>query len=162
MLKSDCLPEVIQEMAEIYSEGIPLLKIYEGSIVKLYTMGYCSHLAHLLKLFCRKNDIDCRIGWIVNTPSKVFSAFDANHIGCVIEDKWYDIEYPNGLYLRDKDNLRELLVKWGSYRIKLFEEDEDDGFDENSFESFASTSHLDSFEKIVDFVHDKKTKEVVK
>lgn len=148
----EMLPRVITELSEIYSIGIPLLKTYQGSIVKLYTMGYCSHLAHLLKLYCKKANIPCRIVWVVDTDSNEPSPFDANHIGCLIDGKFYDIEYLNGLDLSNPENIQCLLDKYTALRIVAFGENVDEGFDEESCETGSS---FKSFQELVDHVYDK-------
>lgn len=153
----ETLPRVITELGTIYSTGIPLLETYEGSIVKFYTMGYCSHLAHLIKLFCKKANIPCKIVWIVDTYSKNPSPYDANHIGCLIDGKFYDIENTNGLDLSVPKNYHELINKYSALRILSFPEEFDEGFDEESCET---KSGFTSYQELVDHVYEKFKEEI--
>lgn len=141
--------DIIQKLAIEYGRNLRLYETYGRDIIKLYTMGYCSHLAHLLYLYCRREGIECRKAWIVDTLRHKPLPSDANHVGCIIGGKWYDIEYQDGLELSKANEVNDLLDKYCGVRIYKVSEEEsgrEDGFDDGcgylNFEDLLNKTKL--------------------
>lgn len=145
----------IKRLGELYSEGLDYLKKCNGDVVRFYTYGYCSHLAYMLELYCIKNNIDYRVCWVIDYDGddKHFSAFYCNHVGIVIDNKWYDMEYTDGLEMT-AENIDELIKKYYGYRLHYVSKD----IEEHEFlpDSFEKGNVFNSFEEIVDHVMEEK------
>lgn len=144
------MENVILALAEKYAKGVEDFKDYEN-LEEFYTLGFCSHLAYMLHRYLEKQNKDVSIGFIMESDRGIYKDFVCPglsiHIGVVYENKFYDIEYLNGLELTE-ENKKLLLSRHEGVSFHIRE----GAYHDFDPECFEHVGEYKSFEEIVDSV----------